>query len=157
VIGLLNSLQIEFKILDERFEGTPIRANFRGELRPEQKSAADAMLQHDIGVLSASTAFGKTVVAAFLIVSRAVNTLVLVHRKELLDQWIERLGQFLDIPRNSIGRIGGGKREPYGMIDVGMIQTINRKGSVDDSIANYGHIVVDECHHISARSFEIVA
>ncbi len=157
VIGLLNSLQIEFKILDERFEGTPIRANFRGELRPEQKSAADAMLQHDIGVLSASTAFGKTVVAAFLIASRAVNTLVLVHRKELLDQWIERLGQFLDIPRNSIGRIGGGKREPYGMIDVGMIQTINRKGSVDDSIANYGHIVVDECHHISARSFEIVA
>jgi len=157
VIGLLNSLQIEFKILDERFEGTPIRANFRGELRPEQKSAADAMLQHDIGVLSASTAFGKTVVAAFLIASRAVNTLVLVHRKELLDQWIERLGQFLDIPRKSIGRIGGGKREPYGMIDVGMIQTINRKGIVDDSIGNYGHIVVDECHHISARSFEIVA
>ena len=157
VIGLLNSLQIEFKILDERFEGTPIRANFRGELRPEQKSAADAMLQHDIGVLSASTAFGKTVVAAFLIASRAVNTLVLVHRKELLDQWIERLGQFLDIPRKSIGRIGGGKREPYGMIDVGMIQTINRKGIVDDSVANYGHIVVDECHHISARSFEIVA
>lgn len=157
VIGLLNSLQIEFKILDERFGGTPIRANFRGELRPEQKSAADAMLQHDIGVLSASTAFGKTVVAAFLIASRAVNTLVLVHRKELLDQWIERLGQFLDIPRKSIGRIGGGKREPYGMIDVGMIQTINRKGIVDDSIGNYGHIVVDECHHISARSFEIVA
>jgi len=157
VIGLLNSLQIEFKILDERFEGTPIRANFRGELRPEQESAADAMLQHDVGVLSASTAFGKTVVAAFLIASRAVNTLVLVHRKELLDQWIERLGQFLDIPRKSIGRIGGGKREPYGMIDVGMIQTINRKGIVDDSVANYGHIVVDECHHISARSFEIVA
>ena len=157
VIGLLNSLQIEFKILDERFEGTPIRANFRGELRPEQESAADAMLQHDVGVLSASTAFGKTVVAAFLIASRAVNTLVLVHRKELLDQWIDRLGQFLDIPRKSIGRIGGGKREPYGMIDVGMIQTINRKGIVDDSIANYGHIVVDECHHISARSFEIVA
>ena len=157
VIGLLNSLQIEFKILDERFEGTPICVNFRGELRPEQESAADAMLQHDIGVLSASTAFGKTVVAAFLIASRAVNTLVLVHRKELLDQWIERLGQFLDIPRKSIGRIGGGKREPYGMIDVGMIQTINRKGIVDDSVANYGHIVVDECHHISARSFEIVA
>ena len=157
VISLLNSLQIEIKILDERFEGTPIRANFRGELRPEQKSAADAMLQHDIGVLSASTAFGKTVVAAFLIASRAVNTLVLVHRKELLDQWIERLGQFLDIPRQSIGRIGGGKREPYGMIDVGMIQSINRKGMVDDSVANYGHIVVDECHHISARSFEMVA
>jgi superfamily II DNA or RNA helicase len=157
VIGLLNSLQIEFKILDERFEGTPIRVNFQGELRQEQESAADAMLQHDIGVLSASTAFGKTVVAAFLIASRAVNTLVLVHRKELLDQWIDRLGQFLDIPRKSIGRIGGGKREPYGMIDVGMIQTINRKGIVDDSIENYGHIVVDECHHISARSFEIVA
>jgi superfamily II DNA or RNA helicase len=157
VIGLLNSLQIEFKILDERFEGKPICVNFRGELRPEQESAADAMLQHDIGVLSASTAFGKTVVAAFLIASRAVNTLILVHRKELLDQWIERLGQFLDIPRKSIGRIGGGKREPYGMIDVGMIQTINREGIVDDLVANYGHIVVDECHHISARSFEIVA
>lgn len=126
-------------------------------MRPEQQSAADAMLRHETGVLSASTAFGKTVVAANLIAVRSVNALVLVHRKELLDQWLERLSQFLYIPRESIGRIGGGKHTASGIIDVAMIQTIGRKGKVDDLVANYGHVVVDECHHLSAHSFEMVA
>jgi superfamily II DNA or RNA helicase len=119
--------------------------------------AADAMLQHETGVMSASTAFGKTVVAAYLIAARKINTLILVHRKELLDQWIERLVQFLDLPGDEIGVIGGGKRAASGIIDVAMVQTISRKGIVDDMVADYGHVVVDECHHISARSFEIVA
>jgi superfamily II DNA or RNA helicase len=157
LVELLGDLKVEVAITDERFEGAPIKASFRGELRPDQKAAADAMLRHDIGVLSASTAFGKTVVAAFLIVARSVNTLVLVHRKELLDQWVERLAQFVEVPKESIGTIGGGKRAAMGMIDVAMIQTISRKGIVDDLVADYGHLVVDECHHISARSFEIVA
>jgi superfamily II DNA or RNA helicase len=157
VIDLLSDLNVEVTIIDERSKGALIDARFRGELRPEQQAAADAMLKHDIGVLSAATAFGKTVVAAFLIAARSVNTLVLVHRKELLDQWIERLAQFLEVPKENIGRIGSGKRVDKGIIDVAMIQTINRKSIVDDLVANYGHIVVDECHHISARSFEIVA
>jgi superfamily II DNA or RNA helicase len=119
--------------------------------------AADTMLEHDTGVLSASTAFGKTIVAAYLIANRAVNTLVLVHRKQLLDQWIARLTAFLDISQEAVGQIGGGKRRPTGLIDVAMIQSLSKKGVVDDIVAHYGHLIVDECHHVSARSFEIVA
>ncbi len=119
--------------------------------------AVDALLEYDTGVLAASTAFGKTVVAAYLIAKRSVNTLILVHLKQLLDQWIERLNTFLDVSVNEIGQIGGGKRKPTGIIDVATIQSLSRKGVVDDMVANYGHLVVDECHHISARSFEIVA
>ncbi len=126
-------------------------------LRPEQKKATDAMLEHEIGVLSASTAFGKTVVAANMIARRGVNTLVLVHRKQLLDQWIDRLSTFLDISQESIGQFGGGKRKTTGIIDVAMIQSLGRKGVVKDIVGEYGHLIVDECHHISARSFEIVA
>ncbi len=154
---LLNSLGIQTRIIDERFVGDRVKAEFSGSLRPEQQSAADALLEHDTGVLAASTAFGKTVVAAYLIAKRSVNTLVLVHLKELLYQWIARLNAFLDISANEIGQIGGGKRKPTGIIDVATIQSLGRKGVVDDIVAKYGHLVVDECHHISARSFEIVS
>ncbi len=157
VIDMLRELNIQVKIQDERFNGIPIDVRFNGSLRSEQISATDAMMEYETGVLSASTAFGKTVIAAFLIAERSVNTLVLVHRKELLDQWIARLSTFLDISISDIDQIGGGKRKPTGLIDVAMIQSISRKGVVDDIVADYGHLVVDECHHISARSFEIVA
>jgi superfamily II DNA or RNA helicase len=157
LVHLLGDFKIDAHIQDQRFGGHPIEAPFRGELRPEQQSAANAMLRQETGVLAASTAFGKTVVAAYLIAVRSVNTLVLVHRKELLNQWVERLSQFLDIPRESIGRIGGGKQKLSNVIDVAMIQTLGRKGKVDDLVADYGHVVVDECHHLSARSFELVA
>jgi superfamily II DNA or RNA helicase len=115
------------------------------------------MLAHETGVLAATTAFGKTVVAASLLASRGVNTLVLVHRRQLMDQWVERLATFLDVPAKSIGRIGGGRRKPTGMIDVAVIQNVVRRGTVDDCVANYGHLIVDECHHLSAQSFEQVA
>jgi len=157
IVDLLGSLRIEVEIKDERYHGVSLDVEFRGTLRPDQKTAADAVLKHDTGVLSAATAFGKTVVAAHVIAKRSVNTLVLVHRKELLKQWIERMVDFLDIPEKSIGQIGGGKRRAKGMIDVAMIQSLSRKGVVDDIVAEYGHLVVDECHHVSARSFEIVA
>ena len=112
---------------------------------------------HDTGVLAATTAFGKTVVAAWLIAQRGVNTLVLVHRRQLLDQWIERLSTFLGLPAKSIGRIGGGRNRPTGLLDVAVIQSLVRKGVVDDRVADYGHVIVDECHHLSAHSFEQVA
>ena len=115
------------------------------------------MLAHDTGVLAATTAFGKTVVAAWLIAQRGVNTLVLVHRRQLLDQWIERLSTFLGVPAKSIGRIGGGRSRPTGLLDVAVIQSLVRKGVVDDRVADYGHLIVDECHHLSAHSFEQVA
>jgi superfamily II DNA or RNA helicase len=82
--------------------------------------------------------------------------LVLVHRRQLLDQWRERLATFLNLPIKSIGQIGGGRRRPSGIVDVAVIQSLNRKQVVDDVVANYGHVIVDECHHISAVSFEQV-
>jgi superfamily II DNA or RNA helicase len=115
------------------------------------------MLAHETGVLSATTAFGKTVIGAWLIAKRAVNTLVLVHRRQLQEQWIERLSKFLGLPTDSIGRVGGGRRMPTGILDVATIQSLVHKGVVDDIVANYGHLVVDECHHLSAYSFEQVA
>jgi superfamily II DNA or RNA helicase len=153
----LSGLGIRPIVRDERFRGSAIEVSFRGELRPEQKTATTALLKHDTGVLAATTAFGKTVVAASLIARRGVNTLVLVHRRQLLDQWVDRLGTFLDLPPKSIGRIGGGRNTPTGIVDVAVIQSLVRKGVVDDRVAHYGHLIVDECHHLSAHSFEQVA
>jgi len=86
-----------------------------------------------------------------------VNTLILVHRQQLLEQWIERLSGFLGLPAKTIGQIGGGRKKTTGALDVAIIQSLVRKGVVNDLVANYGHLVVDECHHLSARSFELVA
>ena len=115
---------------------------FHGTLRADQQAAAKELLAHDGGILSATTAFGKTVVAAWLIAARRVNTLVLVHRRQLLDQWRERLASFLNLPLKSIGQIGGGRRCPNGTLDVAVIQSLNRKQVVDDLVANYGHVIV---------------
>ena len=156
ITALLESHKITVELDDQRFAGQPIDVTFHGQLRPDQQAAANAMLAHDDGILSATTAFGKTVVAAWLIAARKVNTLVLVHRRQLLDQWRERLATFLNLPVKSIGQIGGGRRRPGGLIDVAVIQSLNRKQVVDDVVANYGHVIVDECHHISAVSFEQV-
>ncbi len=157
VLDLLHSLKIETTIVDKRFGGNRAHLRFNGALRPEQQSASEALLAHDTGVLSASTAFGKTVVAAHLMAARGVNTLVLVHRRHLLDMWVDRLTQFLGLRPEQIGRIGGGKREPSGFIDVGIIQSLGTKGVVDDIVGEYGYLIVDECHRIAATSFEMVA
>src|SRR5712691_39293 len=153
---VLTDLNIRPVIHDERYGGQPLEVTFQGRLRPEQKLAADAMLKHEIGVLSATTAFGKTVVAAWLVAQRHINTLVLVHRRQLLDQWVERLATFLDLPAKSIGRIGSGRNKPTGLLDVAVIQSRVRNGVVDDRIGDYGQVIVDECHHLSAHSFEQV-
>jgi superfamily II DNA or RNA helicase/very-short-patch-repair endonuclease len=154
---LLSDLRIKPLVRDERCKGKPLEVSFHGALRPEQKAAAETMNRHDTGVLSAATAFGKTVIAAWLIAQRCVNTLVLVHRRQLMEQWVDRLSEFLGLPMKAIGRIGGGKKEPTGMVDVALIQSLVRKGVVDDVVGEYGHLVVDECHRISAPSFEQVA
>ncbi len=156
-LRMLCDLKIDATIRDERCGGKPLATTFQGQLRPEQQAAAEAMLAHDTGVLAATTAFGKTVIGAWLIAARRVSTLVLVHRRQLLDQWIERLAMFLDLPSEAIGRIGGGKRRPTGLVDVAVIQSLVPKGVVDDAVADYGQLIVDECHHLSARSFEQVA
>lgn len=155
--ALCADLHIEVDVRDKRYAGSLLDVAFQGHLRPEQMTAARTMLAHDTGVLSATTAFGKTVVAAWLIAERGVNTLVLVHRRQLVDQWIERLSTFLGLPKKEIGQIGGGKRRATGKLDVAVIQSLVRKGIVNDCVGDYGYIIVDECHHLSARSFELVA
>ena len=157
VKALLSDLKIKVNMCDERVRGEPIDVCFQGQLRPEQKTAARKLLEHDTGVLSATTAFGKTVVAAWMIAQRGVNTLILVHRRQLLDQWVERLSEFLGMSPKDIGRIGGGRKKPTGRVDVAIIQSLVRKGVVKDCVADYGHLIVDECHHLSAHSFELVA
>ncbi len=156
LLDLLQSLQVKVTLIDERCAGEPLEVQFQGMLRDEQQQAADALQQHEMGVLAASTAFGKTVVAAYLIAQRKVTTLVIVHRRQLLDQWIQALSQFFGIAPKEIGQIGGGKHKPNGKLDVAMIQSLSQKGVVDDIVGNYGYLVVDECHHISAVSFEQV-
>lgn len=157
VLVCFDELAVGHTIQDERNSGRRIEVRFIGRLREEQRLAARAMLEHDTGVLSATTAFGKTVVAAYLIAKRKVNTLILVHNRELLDQWLARLSTFLDVPSDQIGQIRGGKKKPGGVIDVAMIQSLSRKGVANDVIGGYGHLVVDECHHTPAPSFEVVA
>jgi superfamily II DNA or RNA helicase/very-short-patch-repair endonuclease len=156
VRDLLDSLGIVNVIQDKRNPGRPLDVQFHGSLRDEQILAANALLGHDIGVLSATTAFGKTVIGAWLIAQRRVNTLVLVHRRQLLEQWIERLGAFLGLELQSIGQIGSGRHKPNGLLDVALIQSMVRKGVVDDRLAAYGQVIVDECHHVRAFSLERV-
>jgi hypothetical protein len=154
--ALFESLQIKTNLVDERYAGVPLAVEFQGALRSEQQQATDSMLQYETGVLAASTAFGKTVVAAYMIAQRQVNTLVIVHRRQLLDQWVQALSQFLGLSTKDIGQIGGGKHKPNGNLDVAMIQSLSKKGVVSDAVGNYGYLIVDECHHISAVSFEQV-
>src|SRR5271165_6622772 len=157
LLGLLGDAGIVAALRDERQEGQPIGTRFLGELTPEQDDAVAALLPYETGVLAATTAFGKTVIAAKMIAARDRNTLVLVHRRQLLDQWVAGLQTFLDIPPNTLGVIHGGKKKPTGKIDVALMQSLIRTGVVSDLVADYGHVVVDECHHLSAVGFEAIA
>lgn len=153
---LLQEQGINWELVDERQNGSPLELVFTGQLRDDQEAAVVAMLCHDIGVLQAPTAFGKTVVAAAILARRRVNTLVLVHRAELLRQWQERLQAFLDVAPEAIGCIGGGKAKPTGQLDIAVMQSLVRKGEVNPLVQTYGQVIVDECHHIAAASFEAI-
>ena len=150
----------EWNIVDKRVVGNQIEGlRFLGELRDEQRLAAQELAKHDTGVLAAGTAFGKTVLAAWMIAERKVPTLVLVGRKQLQSQWVERLSQFLAMPKTEIGRIGGGAHKANGRLDVAVLQTFSRMNDnfLASALKGYGQIIVDECHAISAPSFERVA
>jgi superfamily II DNA or RNA helicase len=153
---LLRDSAIQCDLRDERNAGESIDVKFVGTLRADQEAAIAAMLQHDVGVLCAPTAFGKTVTAAAMIGRRGVNTLVLVHRTELLRQWQERLQTFLGGGEAVVGTIGGGKAKPTGNIDIAVMQSLSRQGEVNALVENYGHIIVDECHHVGAVSFDAI-
>ncbi len=155
-LSLLGENGIAWDLRDERFGGEPLNVLFVGNLRLDQEAAIAAMLTHDAGVLCAPTAFGKTVTAAAMIARRAVNTLVLVHRTELLKQWQERLQAFLGIGKGVVGTIGGGKAKPTGKIDIAVMQSLSRQGEVSPLVENYGQVIVDECHHVGAVSFDAI-
>jgi superfamily II DNA or RNA helicase len=156
VVELFKKNGVKTEIRDKRNPGQRIEVYFSSELRSEQQDAVRQTENFDDGILCAPTAFGKTVVAACLIAKRGVNTLVLVHRRQLMDQWRERLASFLSLASNEIGQFGGGKNKRTGIVDVAVIQSLQRKGVVQDFVADYGHVIVDECHHLSAFTFESV-
>jgi superfamily II DNA or RNA helicase len=141
---------------DQRISGDPLEVSFHGTLTPTQGDAARALLAYDTGVFVAPPGSGKTVVGSYLVALRARSTLILVHRQPLLDQWVNQLAMFLGIDTKAIGRIGGGKRKPNGLLDVAMLQSLVRGDAVNDVVATYGHVIVDECHHVPAVSFERV-
>jgi hypothetical protein len=120
---LLRDNGIACDLRDERYPGEPVDVSFMGTLRLDQEVAVAAILHHEAGVLCAPPAFGKTVTAAALIARRGVNTLVLVHRTELLKQWQERLQAFLGVGKGVVGTIGGGKAKPTGKIDIAVMQS----------------------------------
>ena len=156
MLSLLKENDICAEIKDERLAGRKVAVKFTGTLRKDQKTAVRVMLQHEVGVLCAPTAFGKTVTAAALIARRKVSTLVLVHRTELLRQWQERLTGFLEFPKGTLGLIGGGKKIPSGKIDIAVMQSLSRREDLTELLDGYGQIIVDECHHLSAFSFESI-
>mgnify|MGYP000190906561 CR=1 FL=1 len=153
---LLAVNKISLNIQDKRFDGEDVKFNFCGELSDEQDKACKRILEHEIGIFVAPPGIGKTVVGISLIASRGINTLVLVHRKPLLEQWRTQIASFLALPIKDIGQIGGGRDRATNIIDVAMLQSLDKEGGIDSRIKNYGQIIVDECHHISAFSFERV-
>ncbi|HBC3401486.1 TPA: DEAD/DEAH box helicase [Vibrio parahaemolyticus] len=157
VKAICSELDIALQVTDNRFVGQALaEMTFVGSLRSAQSKAIDKLMQHDIGVLHAPTAFGKTVTAIGLIQRRGVNTLILVHSKQLVDQWQERLKTFTQ--GIDIGVYTGTKKKPTGQVDIATYQSlINRSdNSVHSLLKEYGQIIVDECHHLSAPQYEQV-
>lgn len=169
---MLNSALVPFEIDDKRYRGNHIDVSFKGNLYPEQANAVNAISSYDTGVLSAATAFGKTVVGAYLISKIKVNTLVLVRNTEILKNWIDDLGKFLQINeelptyktatgrirkrKSLIGTISSGKSTLTGIVDIAMITSLGKGEDILPDIKNYGMVIVDECHHAAAATDEDV-
>ena len=171
VIDILKHYNVEYIVEDKTNHGQQLDVIFNGTLRKEQQTAMNCMLSHNIGTLSATTAFGKTVFAIAMIAERKVNTLILVHRKSLLDQWKTHLENFLEInevvvndgkkrkskkQQSPIGTLYSGKNSTHSIIDIALIQSCFDGNDVSSFVENYGMVIADECHHVSSVSFEQV-
>ena len=169
VVALLESNQITYRIEDKTNHGENVTVRFKGEFREEQKAAIASLTAHDNGVLNATTAFGKTVTAIGLLAERKINTLILVHTKALLDQWKSRLEEFLEIdfteedtPKkrgrkkafSPFGTLDSKGNSLHGKIDIALMQSCLEDNGVKSFVRNYGMLIVDECHHVSAVNFE---
>lgn len=147
---------VELKVKDTREIGEEIDFKFNGKLTSKQTKAMKELLNYDIGVLCATTGFGKTVVASKIISELKTNTLILVNRTNLLEQWKERLSFFLEINKKEIGQIGSGKNKQTKILDIASLQTLYKQDNIEEILKDYGLVIIDECHHISAFSFEQV-
>lgn len=147
--------KIVYEFKDERQKTTPILYHCDIQLREYQMSAIESAGKKDIGVIVAPPGTGKTIIALKIIAEKQQPTLIIVHRKQLADQWIERIQTFLGIPKSEIGIIGQGKGKPGKKITVAMIQSLQKEISKPDSILQkaFGTIIIDECHHIPAETF----
>lgn len=143
-------------IKDKRENGFETNYKFNGKLNKKQEKAMKELLKYDTGVLCATTGFGKTVVGAKIISELKTNTLVIVNRNTLLEQWKERLSYFLDINKKEIGQIGSGKEKQNGKLDIASFQSLSRKDNLEEVVRDYGLVIVDECHHVAAFNFEKV-
>ena len=168
----LKSSNIDYSVEDKRNTGKEINVSFAGELYPEQQDAVNSLTGHDFGVLAAATGFGKTVVGSYLISERKVNTLILVHNNEIMQNWINDLERFLvikeDYPqymtktgrvktrKSLIGRLTGAHNSMTGIIDVAMVTSLGSGDSVKPFVKDYGMVIMDECHHGAAESIEAV-
>lgn len=149
---LCDDQKVKILIDDKRNKGQKLNIKFQGELREEQKFALNQLMKYENGILHAPTGFGKTIVAAKLITERKVNTLIIVNKIELLRQWQKRLKEFTNI--DEVGQIGGGKTNITNKIDVASIKTLWNDGKINDVVKSYGLIIVDECHHLAAYTYE---
>lgn len=156
IISLLDDHCIAYELLDKRSLGTRLNVSFQGTLRPKQRLVANQLLKNEMGVLCASTGFGKTVIGLYALAQRGVSTLIITNRKELANQWRVSAEIFLDLPRESIGTISSGKVKPSGIVDIAMVQTLANQKDWQKDIGRYGMIIVDECHHAAARQYESV-
>jgi superfamily II DNA or RNA helicase len=141
------------EIIDRRPAPTTADLSFIRTLTVTQSAAVEAMMAHDEGVLVAPPGTGKTVMACAAIARRGVSTLILVHRKQLLDQWSDRLQHFLGLSKNEI-HVLGKARYPDAPVALGMFPTLARSECPEPLLAKYGHVIIDECHHVPAASFE---
>jgi len=163
---------IKYSIDDQRERGIPVRCSFKGSLKDKQDIAAETMLKYDNGILSAATAFGKTVVCSYLISQRKVNTLILVDKVNLLSQWIKELNDFIDcdedLPEYTtktgrikkrtsvIGSLSGSKDALTGIIDIAMVGSLYSKGNFHEKVNLYGMVIMDECHHAASATCQAI-
>ncbi len=171
VVSLLRDKDVACNVVDKTNHGHAINVTFKGELRLGQQEAVNELCRHNNGVLHATTAFGKTVAAIALIGTLKVNTLILVHTRALLDQWKERLEEFLDADfpvveevkkrgrkkrYSSFGTMDSRGNNLHGHVDIAMMQSCVEGDEVKGFVRDYGMVIVDECHHAPAASFETV-
>lgn len=141
---------------DARPDPDEIDVQFAGSLTQQQRGALDTLIEHDLGLLVAPPGVGKTVIACAAVAEHRRPTLVLVDRKPLLEQWRQRLEVLLGLETKQIGQLGGGRNRAKGIVDLAMVQSLARRTDLAELTQGYGFVVVDECHHVPAVTFEAV-